>query len=185
MIADAGAAYTDTELENELRQSEIISGLEQHIYDPVGQTAVTRVIPYALVMTQDCDLLRDWEATNKDEVSVLNGVLLYEAEHADTGRNKPGINSTLWRSITANQSERYHFLSEITADQDKTKEGIPTLVIDFRRCFTMASSEILRQISSAGPAKRRCRLITPYREHLQTRAAFYFQRVALPTPHSS
>jgi hypothetical protein len=36
---------------------------------------------------------------------------------------------------------------------------------------------------SQNGAQRRCRLLVPYREHLQSRLAFYLQRVAIPEPH--
>jgi hypothetical protein len=44
----------------------------------------------------------------------------------------------------------------------------------------MPASEIYRQCTENDGAKRRCRLESPFREHLQIRAGYYFQRVALP-----
>jgi hypothetical protein len=59
------------------------------------------------------------------------------------------------------------------------------MILDFKRCFTLPAHDIYRQInpSAGGSARRRSRLEMPYREHLQSRAAFYLQRVTLPLPH--
>jgi hypothetical protein len=54
--------------------------------------------------------------------------------------------------------------------------------LDARTRQPAATEDVYQQIE-AGLAVRRSRLEVPYREHLQCRAAFYFQRVTLPTPH--
>jgi hypothetical protein len=57
------------------------------------------------------------------------------------------------------------------------------MMLDFKRCFSLPAKEIYRQTALPDGAKRRCRLEMPYREHLQSRAAFYLQRVTLLLPH--
>jgi hypothetical protein len=169
-------------MEQELRQSEIITNLSQFTYAPVSGVALETRHAYAIVMSQDCDLLRDYKAQAGGGRRVLNGVLLYELQRELEIRDTPGINARVWRQIRQNREERFHVLPPVPQDFDLLGEGLPELVIDFRRCFTLPPDEIYRQCTLDGPsgAKRRCRLATPYREHLQCRAAFYFQRVALP-----
>jgi hypothetical protein len=192
--ADAGAAtgriYYIANANGELRQSEIISGLVQaDNYQPATGDVDLTVRPYAIVMTQDCDLLTDHNQQNAD---ILNGVLLYEAQpyaesRAANEKSDKRLSGAEWRRIRENNSERYHFLEGVPPECDLLGQGIPPLIIDFRRHFTLRRSDILRQCTNgtAQGACRRCFLEIPYREHLQTRAAFYFQRVGLPVPHNT
>ena len=174
--------YSIGGLDAELRQSEIISNLRQYVVDPTTGSAPFIDHSYSIILTQDCDLLWDYKSRAADEPAVLNGVLVYEAETVDQFRPKlPG--SDIWRRVQRNGDERYHFLEEVPTLADLLGIGIPALAIDFKRFFTIPAAEIERQCSGADGAKRRCRLETPYREHLQARAAFYFQRVMLPLPH--
>jgi hypothetical protein len=85
-----------------------------------------------------------------------------------------------WQPVIQNNNERFHFLADVPAALDHLGQGLPSLIMDFRRYFTLPGPEIYRQCGTTGGARRRCRLETPYREHLQHRAAFYLQRVALP-----
>src|SRR5690606_7200704 len=130
---------------------------------------------------QDCDLLRDFEAAQAGTNRPLNGVLVFEANTVDITRSLlPG--SDILRRIKSHNAERYHLISAVAPENDLLSHGLPDLIIDFRRFYTMPAEEIYRQCASTeeGAAKRRCRLDTPFREHLQSRAAFYLQRVALP-----
>jgi hypothetical protein len=137
---------------------------------------------YAIIISQDCDLLWDYEAKIANERRDLNGVLIYETESVADVRAKLAGGDIL-RRIRRHGEERYHFLSPVNANFDLLGEGLPELIVDFRRFYTLPADEIYRQCAIEGPngAKRRCRLDGPYREHLQVRAAFYLQRVALPT----
>ena len=177
--------YSKEELTRELRQGEIISSLAQASYDSSAEQVSIVIHPFAVVATQDCDLLWDYEGTREGKPSDLNGVLLYEAEPADQAKTKLPRGNDIWKRIIQNRDERYHLLESVRADDDCVGEGIPGLIIDFKRFFTLAASEIYRQITIAESARRRCRLEMPYREHFQTRAAFYFQRVMLPEPHKT
>ena len=76
--------------------------------------------------------------------------------------------------------ERFHILPSIAPDFDLLGQGLPDLVVDFQRLFGVPTEEIFRQIASENAAMRRCRLVSPYREHFQSRAMFYLQRIALP-----
>lgn len=163
----------------ELRQSEIITGITQFTYDPIVGEVLETQHPYAIILSQDCDLLRDYEARTNGGPTVLNGVLFFELEPVDVIRPKLAGGDIL-RRISRHSEERYHALEQVPPETDLIGEGLPALVIDFRRCYTLPAGEVYRQCAANDGAKRRCRLEMPYREHLQSRAAFYLQRVALP-----
>jgi hypothetical protein len=175
--------YTIVGMDREVRQGEIISNVTHHAFAIKSDGTDgfdTRKVGFVVAMTQDCDLLRDYDARRGGQSGVISGVLLYEAEHASAGRSRFGINTADWRKVSGHNMERFHLLRGSPPDCDLELVGIPDLLIDFRRHFTIRPEELERQISLDDGACRRCRIDTPYREHLQTRAAFYFQRVALP-----
>jgi hypothetical protein len=184
--------YTADGLAAELRQSEIISNIVQYFRNPAAsldtpedevETLAIRH-PYAVILSQDCDLLWDFDAKSKGGPPELNGVLLYEAAPADGIRAERDIKLDLWKPIRQNKNDRYQFLEAVPPECDLSKEGIPQLLIDFKRYFTISAQEIVRQISLRdNPARRRCCLQMPYREHLQFRAAQYLQRIVLPAEH--
>jgi hypothetical protein len=168
-------AYSQEGLTAELRQGEILSGLMQYEYDPVTNEGEGISHSFSIVVHQDCDLLRDFEDHKKQAGATLNGVLILQLQTEDEIRPKVA-GGDIWKRILRNGEERYHLLP-------KKKEGseleIPSLVADFRLIFTMPPREIYRQLN-AGNLKRNCVLDPPYREHFQSRFAFYLQRVALP-----
>ena len=168
--------YSKKELDQELRQAEIISDLIQHRYDSELDEVKAEFHRYVIVVTQDCDLLQDY----KDQ---LNNVLLYKAEPASDVRTMVPPGSDIWKRIIQNKDERYHLLEAIGTEDDCVGKGVPALIIDFRRFFTLPAVEVYRQFARLDGAKRRCRLEMPYREHFQVRLAFYFQRVMIPEPH--
>jgi hypothetical protein len=142
-----------------------------------GQVAEEKYA-HAIILTQDCDLLRDFEAARAGKRLVLSGVLIYPLDVA--AQAKPQLQGVNWQPVTQNNNERFHYFPAVPPEYDRLGEGLPALLMDFRRYFTITGPEIYRQCQAVDGAKRRCRLETPYREHLQIRAAFYFQRVALP-----
>jgi hypothetical protein len=173
--------YAISEITRELRQAEIITNISQFSYDATSEEVTLTPRPFAVVLTQDCDLLWDHQAKVDGKPRDLIGVLLYEAEPISQIRARlPG--SDILRRIMRHGEERYHRLPLVPPDLDVLGEGLPELIIDFRRYFTLPVDEIYRQciLEGKGEAKRRCRLESPYREHLQLRAGYYFQRVGLP-----
>jgi hypothetical protein len=175
--------YTSGGIGRELRQGEIITNVAQYTYDPVTGRARELYHAYVLVAAQDCDLLQDYDDHNKGGQAYLNEILIYEVEGADEFRVARSVASKDWRLITQNRDDRYHYLEEAPSDLDLVGIGLPSLIIDFKRYFSISPKELYRQADLAHGARRRCRLEAPYREHLQTRAAFYLQRVMLPLSH--
>jgi hypothetical protein len=170
-------------LVDELRQGEIITDLEQHLYDPVAQSVNIIRHRYIIILSQDCDLYNDSIARKGGGASPLNGVLIYEAEKHDEFRKKLPSGTDIWKRVRQNNDERYHLLEAVPPELDLLGAGLPNLCVDFKRIFTLPAAEIERQCRAENGARRRCRLEMPYREHLQARAAFYLERVMLPLAH--
>ena len=98
--------------------------------------------------------------------------------------SKNSNRSRIWAKIKQNKDERYHFFEKIETNHDLYDESIGELVIDFKRYFSLPTDELYMRILS-GETKRRCRLVTPYLEHLSSRFAYFQGRVALPEDHHS
>lgn len=180
-MAGDGVVFEFVAAFEEVRQSEIISELFEYSFEPENGVVNTERHPYAVLASQDCDLLRDYEQRLKEgQQSPLNGILLFIARPAsDLQTMVQG--SELRRRICSNNDERYHCFQACSPDVDLAGEGFPSLVVDFRRFFSLSATSLYWQLGNG--AKRRCMLSVPYREHFQSRAAFYLSRVALPQPH--
>jgi hypothetical protein len=95
-----------------------------------------------------------------------------------------GINSEMWKRISQNKDERYHFLQAVDGSCDALQIGLPETGIDFKRYFSIPTDELYKRIE-IGEAKRRCILVSPYLEHLSNRFAHFLSRIALPEDHFS
>jgi len=174
-----------------LRQGEILSnvvriqldlsslGTKEHRVDEVKYD-------YAVVLTQDCDLEQDFKARQgrNQPDKLLPNVFFCQVATAQQLRGATGITADIWRRISRNKDERYHFLQRIAADSDALQQGLPELGIDFKRYFTIPTEEIYKRIE-LGEARRRCVLVSPYLEHLSSRFAYFLSRVTLPEDHFS
>lgn len=174
-----------------LRQGEILSDIKQPILrsgSPGSEEIVVDFIehPYAIVVSQDCDLDWDYKARHKEakENKLMPSVLFCEVTTADNLRHGGSIDSGIWKRIRINKDERYHFLQTIPPEEDALLQGVPELGIDFKRYFTLCTDYVYGALTSS-TAQRRCRLISPYLEHLSTRFAYYQFRIALPSDHES
>lgn len=156
--------------------------MTEYAFDPESGEVEAATHPYCVVLSQDCDLLRDYEDRRDAKPSPLNGVLIFLARPA--ADLKDMVNGGIRKRIVQNDDQRYHVMEAVPAASDAHGEGIPALVIDFRRFFTMPAKVLYHQCNLEGGAKRRCVLSMPYKEHLQSRLAFYLARVALPVPHN-
>lgn len=183
--------YERSEPERELRQGEIITGLQRVVLD-VGALADNRIVvdlethTYAILVSQDCDLEQDHNArqggeTAKADKLLPNLLFLHAVEITDL-RGAVPQGRDIWKRIIQNKDERYHVLQRVAEDSDLAGQGIPELGIDFRRHFAIPPEEALFRIVQ-GTARRRARLGSPYAEHLSSRFAHYLGRVALPLDH--
>jgi len=177
-----------------LRQAEIISDLVQvrqsfaSLPSQAGPEIEIIRHPYALVLTQDCDLEQDFALRfgNPEQPpppeKLLPNILLCEVATLGELRDRTPKGSDIWRRVVDNRDERYHLLERVEPPADALGQGLPALGIDFKRCFTVPTDELYFRVRSG--AKRRCRLNSPYLEHLSSRFSSFLSRVALPRPHA-
>jgi hypothetical protein len=169
-----------------LRQSEILGNVTQaHLaIESVrnGEAApqiLPKVHPFAVVMTQDCDLEQDFNARTSGSVqNMIPSVLLCEAEYAEALLAKVPPGKDIKKPIAENRNERYHILDTVPAGCDASGSGIPQLGIDFKRLFTIPTDELYLRLERE--AIRRCYMESPYLENLGNRFSRFIGRVALP-----
>ena len=180
-----------------LRQGEILSRVAEYCLDvdtllASGQTAITFTVhPYAMVVSQECDLGQDFKSRTEGRPSVLSGILLCEADEAVKVKARESLKSVLYKPVRQNKSERFQYLSSIPAAIDLSGEGIGELLVDFRRCFAVRADEIYAQMDSTTaarfpnevPAMRRAQLVELYAQEVNTRFAYYTARVPIPLQH--
>jgi hypothetical protein len=175
----------------ELCQGEILSDLVQTQLEiaSVGVDAPVRVSqkhhPFAIILSQGCDLDLDFKARagHVKEDKLLPHVLFCEVFTAAELKGSGGMNSQIWGRVQKNKDERYQFLQKVEPIYDAIGLGLPEIGIDFKRYFTIPTDEVYVQLNKT--ARRRCRLLSPFLEHLSTRFAHYLCRVALPFEHLS
>ena len=177
------------------RQGEILSDVIQiHIrVDTLNPEAEEtpleeKVHPQAIILTQDCDL--DWDFTarekgedgNRLQLKLVPNILLCELIPADTLRGQmkdAGVGgSDLWKRITQNRDERYHWFPSVSSQADRAAEGLPAVVGDFKRVFTVPADELYARLRYG--VRRRSVLQTPFLQHFSARFGYYCLRVALP-----
>ncbi len=171
-----------------LRQSEILSSLRQPA--PVSISSKNEVTielvihPYALLITQDCDLDWDFKARNSlaPEEKQIPDLLFCHLQTAVALKPLVPHGSTFWKRIQKNQEERYQFLQKVQSEEDALGEGIPEMGVDFKKCFTLPTEFVYKEIDDSH-VKRRCRFESPYLEHLTVRFHNFCSRVALPDEH--
>ena len=145
-----------------------------------------RLIPYVIVLTQECDLEQDLSNRRNDkrdnDDKFLQSILLAPAYLAtdfkagthlekDLKLRMQKFNSTNWPRVTKNHEYRYHRLP------GELNLQIPELVIDFKHYCTLprfvVDDEYMTQhyLASISPL---------FRENLSVRFAQYLSRIGLP-----
>lgn len=142
-----------------------------------------RLLPYCIVISQDCDLEHDYnnrsntESANSDK--YLQSILVCPAylasvfrqgEHLqDRNMSMQRINSDEWKRIKNNTNPRYHYLSQDAELQ------VPELVVDFKHYFTVP-----RSVAYGLSDNYLATIEIVFREHLSSRFAHYLCRIGLP-----
>ena len=178
--------YIASSDEGPLRQGEIVSNVVQFRMklESIGSDspkAVPIVHPFAIVLTQDCDLEQHLNRIADGKEGSLPNVLFCEAVSAAT--LKGSASGSSWPRVRQNKDERYQCLEQVPAEQDAVKKGIDALGVDFKRYFTIPTDEVLERIRR-GESKRRTCLAPPYNLQLATRFFHYQMRIALPDEHT-
>lgn len=170
-----------------LRQGEIISDFTQPHVDierlRAGTVELVPVThPYVIVLSQECDLGQDFSRRRSGDVEhLLESILFCAADPADDNfRQGIGVNSTEWKKLRENREPRFHFLRSVEHGDDLAGTGLPELVVDFKQYFALPTPEAYYWLESS---VRRCRLESPYLEHLGNRFGAYMSRVGLPVDH--
>lgn len=173
-----------------LFQGEIVANLIEARLEPASigpdLSPVMNLIthPYAVVLTQDCDLESDFmlRTSQRPTGSLIPAILFCELADAEAFKSGADIKSDIWRRVRANKDERYHYLRGVAIETDAAGQGTPDLALDFKRYFSIPTDEVLRRLEIGELTRRAC-LESPYREHLATRFFCYHFRVALPEGH--
>ena len=162
--------YISSHQDDPIRQGEILSALIQSRLniDSIGspEPVIDYIThPYAIVISQDCDLDWDHKARqgNAEEHKLIPNIMFCEVSTAEALRGRgyqAGINTKTWDDIQSNKNERYHFLQAVTLNQDALGEGLPELGIDFKRYFSIPTVEVYLRLNS-NEIKRRCCLVSP------------------------
>jgi hypothetical protein len=177
-----------------LQQGELLTGLVQINLETktIGSKSLrveAKIHPFALVVSQDCDLEQDFKSrqgtleANPDD-KLLPNLLFCEIALATSLRGNRTINTRIWSQVSSNKHERYHFFQRIEPADDALCEGLPELSADFKRYFSVPTAEVYRRIE-LGETRRRSVLASPYLEHFSSRFSYYLSRVALPSDHAS
>lgn len=191
--ADSQSIYVQVQADERLFQGEVVERVLEWIpkYADTNQDEVIGAEPrlhrLAIVITQECDLAQDWEkrSANSAIVTDLPNVLFCAAGAAEELRSAQNLHNKLWTPIRSNKNERYQYLAEIPKDLDRAGEGHVAILLDFKSIFAVRTVEIYRQLRSTGEnaPRRRCKLATPWAEHLQCRFAAFHARIGLPRDH--
>jgi len=182
--------YCQSIPDHPLRQGEILSNLTQVRIDLDSLGFEERLDhtlhPYAIVVSQDCDLDWDYKARQNEAKAhkKIPNILFCEVAAATELHKRVDIDSKIWDRIKINKDERYHFFQQVTPAQDFLGEGLPELGVDFKRYFTIPSDEVYLRMAR-NEAARRCYLMSPYREHFSARFYYFQSRIALPEEHFS
>lgn len=191
------AIYQPSVKNTSLRQGEILTGVVQ--YNPVASELSLEleelsfepiIHPYAIVITQDCDL--DWDhrarqSGNAQLSKLLNSVILCEIATAREVRDisdKNIMNSGEWNLVKSQRHERFYFLEKIPVECELEQLGLPELTADFKKVFGINAATLYRQME-LGITKRRAILSSPYLEHFSKRYHSFHGRVALPSQYES
>lgn len=149
----------------------------------------TRTFRYIVILSQDCDLLQDFDNRSDTNRATQDKYLqhivfspAYIATAFQSGKHLEELKLQMtqwkggeWDKIIKNNNPRYHYLP--SADDLQ----IPDLVLDFKH---MVSS--LREVLySQAKATYRGTVAELYREQLATRLAHFFSRIALPDEQST
>ncbi|BAY94955.1 MULTISPECIES: hypothetical protein [unclassified Tolypothrix] len=188
--------YRASDEKEALRQGEILTGVIQFIPVPneaspeLDKTQFKPIIhPYAIVVSQDCDLDWDYKArqTTDKQNKLLNSILcceIYQAQEIRQDRNTYQMNSEKWNLVKTNCNKQFHFFEKIPLECDLTKEGLAELTADFKKVFAVDPEFLYYQIS-INKVQRRSVFVSPYLEDFFQRYYSYHGRVALPAQHES
>lgn len=178
-----------------VNQCDIFKNVEfvEYVKEADSTIEISKIIfPYAIVLTQACDLMQDFMAREKNKVSekvnqdkFLISVIIapvYNFEDFRLGEHLQQIglkmqpigsrNKTPCKNIIQNENKRYHYL--------KFDDSIPVpeSVIDFKHYFTVN----INYLNSIYKEHYICSIDSLYRELISQRFSNFLSRIGLPDP---
>ncbi|MDR0913263.1 MAG: hypothetical protein LBM96_11810 [Methanobrevibacter sp.] len=177
-------------------QGDFFSDLELVVYNIDNDELIfdQLLLPYSVVLSQDCDLESDFKKREEihycsDEDSkkrcynkFLDSILLCPAFLAERlregnhlnelGRTVERINKKDWKKIQNNDNHRYHFIPSENIDKYLS---MPDLVIDFKKYYTIPRDYLYFYNN-----KYKSSLNELVREDLSNRFAYFQSRIGLP-----
>ena len=155
-------------------------------------TITERRLPYAAVLSQECDLEHDFNNRNDFEKSKLStdkylptilvcpaypALQVKEGIHlGDLALKMQRLSGDQFKRIKQNNDSRYHYLLEDEENQ------LPELIVDFKHFFTISRNVIYRESVKKNYV---CSLADLFREHLSSRFSHYISRIGLPELESA
>ncbi|MDE3016749.1 MAG: hypothetical protein KGI29_07540 [Pseudomonadota bacterium] len=169
-------------------QCEILSNVAVPLITVGDESDITKLpvtitnLPFCMVMSQDCDLERDFDQYKKDKGTALRHILLCELLHTDdqitSVSNGMGIKTRdLKEQLPRDPHLRHGFLEKLDG---KT----PELLADFRMVYGIQPNFLYYQMEH-NTSQRLIRLNSPYKEYFSQRFYFYLNRVALQDRYTS
>lgn len=171
-------------------QGDILKNFEFNITKyQQGKITIDKIyLPWTIILTQDCDLERDFEnrnnSLNNNNDKFLHSILIcpaYIAEKFKEGNHLEKLRykmatwgGSLWKYIKSNQNERFHYLDI------NLKKQIPNLVIDFKHYYTIRRDYIYQEYKD----KYKTSLDILFREKLSQRFSNYLSRIGLPVKNN-
>jgi hypothetical protein len=187
------AIYERLDVDGSLRQGEILANVVHVRMDihTIGtdKPAIAPIqYPYAIVVSQDCDLEQDFNARQPEgaEYNKIPCVMFCEVQEAHLFRPQHGgrLNSDAWGRVETYQDERYHYLASIPAAVLGIDAPLGPFGVDFKRYFCIPTDEVYHRLTLVDEMTRLCRFTSPFLEHFSLRFAHFQHRVALPVqPH--
>jgi hypothetical protein len=194
MASDKRSQYAIDHL-NRYRQGDILRDLRIVEWAEIVQDDLViteRQLPYAVILSQECDLEHDYNNHADDtrfkglKDKCLPTILVCPAylatqlrtgEHLQNlGLKMQSLSSDQFKRLKQNNDSRYHYLAE-EADLQ-----LPELVVDFKHFFSIPRNVIYRDSVSSGYV---CSIDDLFRENLSNRFANYISRIGLPELESA
>jgi hypothetical protein len=189
--------YIIPRAEEPIRQTEILCNVRQHavtlesLNNPDGVEVEPIDHGLAIVVSQDCDLERDFRrreelraggtGIDRADAQLLPSILLCEVYPEATLQSIVKAQSSSRQQFRQNKLERYQFLRAVEASDDALGVGLEAMGIDFKRYFAVPTAELYAQLE--GQCRRRCMLAPQYLEHFSARFSNYLSRIGLPKNH--
>lgn len=167
-------------------QGDIFKDVKYFLWIDINDDAIEGeelIVPYLVVLTQECDLDLDHEYHVNDEKNddkYLQSILvspaylstqIREGTHLEGLNQKMNrINSKLWPNVKSNQNARYHYLPQYEPFK------IPELVIDFKHYYTIPRDYFYQYYKDHYIGT----IDQLFRENLSIRFSTYLSRIGLP-----